>query len=119
MLVYTCGMNSNLQPHHILQEIAAIERMERGKLSIIRQGPNGPYYNFQHRQDGRNLTEYVPADQVPLLQAHIESHQRFEALVDQYARLITEQTRAERKASLQKKRPTRKSPSPKKPRSSP
>lgn len=112
-------MPHDLTAHQILEQIAAIDRMERGKLSIIRQGPKGPYHNLQRREGGRNVTEYVPADQVSQLQAHIESHQRFEALVDEYERLITEQTRAERKAGVQKKRVIKRSASPKKPRSSP
>jgi hypothetical protein len=91
--------------------------MERGKLSIIRQGPEGPYYNLQRREAGRNVTEYVPRDQVPLVEEHIAAHENFERLVGEYERLITEATRLERKAGVKKKRPLRTSPSPKKPKS--
>jgi len=106
-------------PSDILQQIATIERMERGKLSIIRQGPKGPYYNLQRREGARNITEYVPSEQIPELQENIEAHQRFQTLVGDYERLITEQTRQERKAGGKKKLRTRKSPSPKKPKSKP
>ncbi|HUF61516.1 MAG TPA: DUF6788 family protein [Verrucomicrobiales bacterium] len=110
-------MKTPADPRALLHEIAAIERMERGKLSIIRQGPEGPYYNLQRREEGRNVTEYVPRDQVPLLEEHIAAYGQFERLVGEYERLITEATRRERRAGLKKKRPIRTSPSPKKPRS--
>lgn len=87
----------------ILQQIAKIQRMEPGKLCVMRQGPNGPYYNLQCREDGKTLTRYVPPDQVELVARHTANYQQFQALVDQYARLIIEQTRAERAAGLKKR----------------
>lgn len=98
-------MKTPTDPRALLQEIAAIHRMERGKLSIIRQGPEGPYYNLQRREEGRNVTEYVPRDQVPMLEEHIAAYGEFERLVGEYERLITEATRRERKAGLKKKTP--------------
>lgn len=110
-------MKTNFSPQNLLQQISAITRMERGKLSIIRNGPKGPYYNLQRREAGRNITEYIPKDQIPLVQENIQAHKNFETLVDEYERHITEQTRQERKAGLKKKLPTPRSPSPRKPKS--
>jgi hypothetical protein len=110
-------VNTPTNPRNLLREIASIHRMERGKLSIIRQGPDGPYYNLQRWEDGRNLSEYVPRDQVSVVQEHIAAHQNFERLVGEYERVITEATRAERKAGVKKKRRNQISPSPKKPKS--
>jgi hypothetical protein len=93
----------------ILQQIAQIQRMEPGKLCVIRQGPNGPYYNLQCRQDGKNLTCYIPSDQVSTVAEHTANYQRFQALVDQYASLIIQQTRAERTAGFKKKTSLRRS----------
>jgi len=92
-----------LNPTQILQQIAQIQRMEPGKLCVIRQGPNGPYYNLQCREQGKTLTRYIPADQVEALSEHTANYQKFQELVGQYAQLIIEQTRAERSAGLKKK----------------
>ncbi len=85
-----------LNPTQILQQIAQIQRMEPGKLCVIRQGPNGPYYNLQCREQGKTLTRYIPADQVEALSEHTANYHKFQELVGQYAQLIIEQTRAER-----------------------
>ena len=46
--------------------------MERGHLSVIRTGSDGqPYFNLQHRKEGKNVTEYIPRDQVPVAQEHL------------------------------------------------
>jgi|SRR5258706_3833050 len=90
-------------PTEILQQIAQIQRMEPGKLCIIRQGPNGPYYNLQCREQGQTFTRYVPPDQVEVLSQHTANFQKFQELVGQYAQLIIQQTRAERSAGLKKK----------------
>ena len=87
----------------ILQQIAQIQRMEPGKLCVMRQGPNGPYYNLQCREQGKTLSRYVPAEQVELVAQHTANYQTFQALVSQYAQLIVEQTRTERTAELKKK----------------
>lgn len=104
-------MEANSAAQELLNEISAIQVMERGHLSVIRQGPDGPYYNLQRRVAGRNLTEYVPRDEVPVLQQHIAAHQRFKDLVAQYEDTVTERTRAMRKQGqapeAKKKRRTR------------
>ena len=87
----------------ILQQIAQIQRMEPGKLCVIGQGPNGPYYNLQCRERGKTLTRYVPGAQVELVAQHTANYQRFQALVSQYAQFIIEQTRAQRTAGVKKK----------------
>jgi hypothetical protein len=96
-------MNSKPAPESILQQIAQIQRMEQGTLSVIRQGPHGPYYNHQCYEDGRNVSRYVPAEQVPALEEALEGYRRFQELVKQYVRLQVEKTRAERDAGLKKK----------------
>lgn len=90
-------------PTQILQQIAQIQRMEPGKLCVLRQGPNGPYYNLQCREDGKTLSRYVPGDQVELVAQHTANYQKFQDLVSQYAQLMIRQTRAERAAGFKKK----------------
>ena len=87
----------------LLQQIAHIQRMEPGKLCVIGQGPNGPYYNLQCREGGKTVTRYVPADQARVVAEHTANYQQFQTLVGQYAQVIIEQTRAERTGGLKKK----------------
>lgn len=96
-------MNQPPTPQSLLQQMAQIHRMEPGKLCVIRQGPAGPYYNLQCRQNGKTVTRYVPRDQAELVAVHTANYERFQALVAQYAALVAERTRAEREAGSKKK----------------
>lgn len=112
-------MNHNNNPQSLLLQAAQIPQLERGKLSIIRQGPDGPYYNHQARQDGKNRSRYIPRDQVPAVQAAIDGYTKFTQLIDQYVDQVVAKTRQEI-AVDSKKKPSRQppSPSPKTPKSS-
>jgi hypothetical protein len=93
--------------------MAQISRMEPGKLCVIRQGPDGPYYNLQCRQNGKTLTRYVPRDQAELVAAHTANYERFQALVTEYIVLVAKRTHAEREAGSKKKTSRRRSSWPK------
>ena len=88
-------MKSKSTPQSILDQIAQIPRMERGKLCILRQGPKGPYYNLQCWEHGKNCSRYIPCEQVDQIQEALEGYQRFEQLVRDYSQQIVERTRAE------------------------
>ncbi len=92
-----------LNTTQILQQITQIQHMEPGKLCVMRQGPQGPYYNLQWREQGRSVSRYVPRDQVKQVAAHTANYQTFQGLVAQYAQQIIERTRVERAAGLKKK----------------
>jgi hypothetical protein len=96
-------MNSKSTPESILQQIAQIQRMDYGTVSVLRQGPRGPYYNHQCYEEGKNVSRYVPAEQVPQLKEAIEGYRRFQDLVKQYVQIQVEKTRVERAAGLKKK----------------
>lgn len=98
-------MNPKLTPQSILQDIAQIDRLDRGTLSVIRQGPQGPYYNHQCYEKGRNVSRYVPREQVADLKEAIDGYHRFEQRMEQYVQLMVERTRAERQAGSKKKTP--------------
>ena len=87
--------------------------MERGKLSVMREGPSGPFYKLQAREAGKNATRYVPRDQAPAVQEAIEGYKRFESLTQQYAQQMIEKTRQEIASGAKKKRPLQSSSSPK------
>ncbi len=90
-------------PHSLLQEIAQIDCMEPGKLCITRQGPQGPYYNLQCREQGKTVTRYVPRDQAPEVAANTANYARFQELVAQYVQLVAIRTRQEREEGAKKK----------------
>ena len=98
-------MKTPITPESILRDLAQIQCLDRGTVSVIRQGPAGPYYNHQCYENGRNVSRYVPAEQVPELQAAIADYQRFQQLVHQYVELLVERTRAQRQAGSKKKTP--------------
>lgn len=98
-------------PESILHDIAQLQRLDRGSVCVIRNGPDGPYYNHQCYEDGKNVSRYVPGDQVADLKEAIESHRRFQQLVEQYVQLMVVRTRAERQAGSKKKTPPRSSSS--------
>lgn len=87
-----------------IKQLATITRMERGHLAIIRTGPDGqPYYNLQHRENGRNVTEYIPRDQVATVEENIAAYERFKSLIDEHVNEISEKSRQERKSDIKKK----------------
>jgi len=96
-------MSTKSTPQSVLHEIAQIQLLDRGTLSVIRQGPEGPYYNHQCYEEGRNVSRYVPSEQVSELKEAIEGYHRFQQLMQQYVQLMVEKTRAEREAGLKKK----------------
>jgi len=98
-------MNAQITPQSLLQQIAQIQHMERGKLCVLRQGSQGPYYNHQTWENGKNLSRYVPRDDVPALQQAIAGFEQFQNLIDQYAQMVIERTRAELASGTKKKTP--------------
>jgi len=96
-------MNAKITPQVLLQQIAQIQHMERGKLCILREGPAGPYYNHQTWENGKNVSRYVPRDQVPAFQEAIAGYEKFEKLTGEYSQIIIQQTRAELATGLKKK----------------
>jgi hypothetical protein len=101
-VVDTLLMNHK-SPQAILQEISQIQSMERGKLSVIRDTPAGPFYKLQAREKGKNRTRYVPRDQAGAVQEAIDGFQRFESLTEQYAQQVIEKTRQALAAGSKKK----------------
>jgi len=81
-------MNLKPSPESVLQQITQIQHMDRGSVCVIRQGPQGPYYNHQCYEGGRNVSRYVPAEQVPALHEAIQGYRRFQQLAEQYVQLV-------------------------------
>ncbi len=96
-------MNSPITPQDFLEQVLQIQRMEHGSLSVIRQGPNGPYYNLNSWEEGANQCRYIPQDKLPEVQQAIEGYQKFHQLTQAYAQGVVEQTRAELGIGVKKK----------------
>lgn len=77
----------------LLERMAGIELMERGKICRM---AGHPHYNHQIWQDGRNVVRHVPADEVDELQKAIDGYTLFRELAEQYADEIIRATRKER-----------------------
>jgi uncharacterized protein YyaL (SSP411 family) len=111
-------MTTLSRPELILKQIAQIRRMERGKLCLMRQGPNGPYYTHQTWEQGRNVVRYVPRDRAAALQTAIAGYQAYLELAQAYADRIIARTRQEQftsgapsqKPSKKRQRPTAQPP---------
>lgn len=116
----TSHIMNNLTKEQILQEISAISTMERGKLSAYsfkeRSGRAGPYHKLQHWQDGKNHTRYIPADDLPAVQAALAGYTQYQQLTEAYAELVITETRQnlaaqkKRKATPDSPRPSRGNP---------
>jgi hypothetical protein len=83
----------------LLERIAEIERMERGKLCPM---TGRPHYNHQTWRNGRNEVRYVPANEVKALQKAIEGYQLFINLAEQYADEVIRLTRRQRENKKQR-----------------
>lgn len=93
---------NNPDPAHLLAQIAQIKHMERGKLSEMGQGPEGPYFKLQAWEEGKNNSRYVPHEQVDAVQKAIDGYQRYKELTEQYAQQLIQRTRAELAATSKK-----------------
>jgi hypothetical protein len=90
----------------IIEELASIECMERGKLtSEYRTRPNpkgdgeitlGPYHKLQARENGKNKSRRVPSEEIPTLKLDIANYKKFKDLVSTLEKTIIANTRKTR-----------------------
>jgi hypothetical protein len=86
-------MKTTKKMRRLLERIAGIERMERGKLC---QMGGRPHYNHQTWREGRNEVRYISKDEVAELKKDIAGYQLFTTLAEQYADEVIRATRRER-----------------------
>jgi hypothetical protein len=104
---------NTLSKAQILNEMAQIKLMERGKLCpyhIKNRSPQAePYFKLQNWEHGKNRTRHVPPEQVPLVQAALAGYAQYEALSGQLVDLVIQETRQQLdavSAGVKKKAPT-------------
>jgi hypothetical protein len=95
-------MNSP-QSAQLFQQIAQIKRMERGKLTLMSEGPQGPHYKLQAWEKGKNVSRHVSRDQADAVKEALDGYGKFQDLTQQYAQSVIDQTRAELAAHSKKK----------------
>lgn len=102
-----------LQRKALLEQMDQIQTMVPGTLSeqyITRKRDGkpvrfGPYYKLQLWCQGKNLTRYVTAEQVPDLRVAIANHQRFEDLCQQFVELTVAMDQEEESHIKKKSKP--------------
>ena len=95
-------MNTSLTPQGLLEQILQIQRMEHGSLCVIGQGPNGPYYNLNSWENGKNHCRYIPQAKLPQVQQAIANYQQYQQLTRRYAQQVVERTRTELNIGVKK-----------------
>jgi len=108
-------MGSQKELAEILEQMAAITRMRRGKLTEqYNRKKNedgseqkwGPYYTLQAWTEGKNRSERVRREDAPVVREDIQRHERFCELCESYVRVAE---RSAKKALSQSKKKPRKS----------
>src|SRR5664279_5155786 len=95
-----------MNPHEktrLLEQIAAIPAMERGKLS---PHSSGRHHKLQCWLGGKNHTRHVSADELSALQSALAGYAQYRQLTEQYAELVIQETR-QNIAGAKKKNPSR------------
>jgi hypothetical protein len=81
---------NQLDKTRLLEQIAAIPAMERGKLS---PHASGRHHKLQCWQEGKNHTRHVPADELPAVQDALAGYAQYRQLTEEYAELVIQETR--------------------------
>lgn len=98
-------MKTPSKAKRLLEQMAAIERMERGKLCRM-AGRN--HYNLQAWRNGRNEVRYVREQERQAIQEAIDGYKLFMELAEAYADTVIEQTRKEHQRTFPKPKPRNK-----------
>lgn len=86
------------QREQVLQQMAQLDTMEYGSLQTEHRpaaggGTTGPYYKHQVWEQGKNLSQRIPATEAPVLQTALANRQRGEELARQFIDLTVQLTR--------------------------
>jgi hypothetical protein len=81
----------------ILSQIAQIKLMERGKLAACafkdRSPDAPPHFKLQRWEHGKNHTQHVTQEQLPLLKDALAGFAKFQELTTQLSQLVMTETR--------------------------
>ena len=99
----------------LLEQIAAVRAMERGKLS---PHSSGRHQKLQCWHEGKNHTRHVAADELPAVESALAGYAQYRQLTERYADLVIQETRQNIAAAKKKYRSGPPSSSPRKKKSS-
>lgn len=74
----------------LLEQMAAIPAMERGKLT---PHSSGRHLKLQSWREGKNHTRHVSADELPAVQSALAGYAHYRQLTEQYADMVVQETR--------------------------
>jgi hypothetical protein len=86
------------QRDHLLQQMAQCDSMEYGCLRAEHRpaaggGSSGPYYKHQVWEQGKNLSQRIPSQEVAALERAIANRQHFEQLAREFIDVTVQLTR--------------------------
>lgn len=91
----------------ILQQMGQIPSIIRGKLSsqtyVSKGRSQGPYFTLQRWDEGKNKSQRIPPQQLPMIEEAVSGFKRFQQLADQFVGLTEKQTWEAQPADLKKK----------------
>lgn len=106
--------NFSSKRSQILQQMGQISAMEYGSLKAeVRTAKDGsasgPYYQHQVWENGKNMSQRIPAEQAAGLQGAIDGRQQFEQLAEEYVETTVQMTRAHQGLLAESKKNSRRS----------
>jgi len=87
----------------VLEDIAEIERMERGSITPAETRTGNQFYTHSVWENGKSTSRHVSKTGLAELQKLVAEHKKFKALVQEYEEVVVQQTRRQYDAKYRKK----------------
>jgi len=101
------GISLQQQKAALLEQMAQIPRIIRGKLTsqtyVAKGRSQGPYFTLQRWEEGKNKSQRISSEDLPMIQDALTGYERFEQLADQFVGLAEKQTWEDQPADVKKK----------------
>ena len=101
------GISLQQQKAALLEQMAQIPRIVRGKLTtqtyVTKGRSHGPYFTLQRWEEGKNKSQRICSQDLPMIQDALTGYERFEQLAGQFVGLAEKQTWEDQPADVKKK----------------
>jgi hypothetical protein len=101
------GISLERQKAALLEQMAQIPRIIRGKLTtqtyVTKGRSQGPYFTLQRWDEGKNKSQRISSQDLPMIQDALTGYERFEQLAGQFVGLAEKQTWEDQPADVKKK----------------
>ena len=95
------------QKSEILRQMGRIPNLIRGKLTSQTYAPKGrsqgPYFTLQRWEGGKNKSQRISPEQLPMIQEAVDGYERFQQLAGQFVGLTEKQTWEAQSSDIKKK----------------